>query len=293
MVFTSDADRSPACPLMSAKAASRRPRMAFCIIERVAAGGKHGDALASKENILGGGVARSIGFGQDVAARAIPIERTARFGDAAAVAVIEIARASGGFELALGVPLVIGDEAVAGGVAGGVISPSGQVIVAIGGGGDAVEVAPRVERVGFPPAVSGAGGEGGSCLRGDDAIQLVIREGLGGSSIEVVGNAVDDSGIVGGRWIHKIVGDIHGVATRRRGFEFIGLEAGVVGVGKIEETLSGKSNRMAFPVMPLNDATSPACAYVCVRLVRCSREKQKGRPTKPLTRRSAFIHDVS
>src|SRR5579883_2060218 len=136
MVFTSDADRSPACPLMSAKAASRRPRMAFCIIERVAAGGKHGDALASKENILGGGVARSIGFGQDVAARAIPIERTARFGDAA-VAVIEIARASGGFELALGVPLVIGDEAVAGGVAGGVISPSGQVIVAIGGGGEA------------------------------------------------------------------------------------------------------------------------------------------------------------
>jgi hypothetical protein len=51
---------------------------------------QHGDALASEENILGGGVARSIGFGQDVAARAIPIEFAASLGDAAAVAVIEI-----------------------------------------------------------------------------------------------------------------------------------------------------------------------------------------------------------
>src|SRR5579871_6862640 len=60
---------------------ARSAEHVFNIIERAAAGGKHGDALASEENILGGGVARSIGFGQDVAAGTVPIEFAASFGD--------------------------------------------------------------------------------------------------------------------------------------------------------------------------------------------------------------------
>jgi len=42
-----------------------------------------------------------------------------------------------------------------------------------------------------------------------------------------------------------------------------------------------------------HNAASPADVHVCVRIAPFSREKQEGNREKLLTRRSAFIHDVS
>jgi len=83
---------------------ARTAEHVFYIVEGVAASGKHDDALAAEEDVLGGGVAGAIGFGEDVAARAVPIKLAVGFIDAAAVAVIGIINAAGRLELAFGIP---------------------------------------------------------------------------------------------------------------------------------------------------------------------------------------------
>src|SRR5208337_5037918 len=88
-------------------------------------------------DILIGSVSGAVGFRQDFAARAIPVEFVGNrgvggigLGGAAAIAVVEIVHASGGFELALGVPQVAVD-AIAGGVAGEVVGKAREMIVVV------------------------------------------------------------------------------------------------------------------------------------------------------------------
>jgi hypothetical protein len=53
------------------------------------AGGEHGNALAAKENVLGGGSAGGVGLGEDFVARSIPVEFAIGFGDATAIGIPE------------------------------------------------------------------------------------------------------------------------------------------------------------------------------------------------------------
>ena len=76
----------------------------FYIVERVAARGQHGDALAAEEDVFRRGVAGAVGFGEDVPARPIPVELAIGFIDAAPVAVVGIINAAGRLELAFGIP---------------------------------------------------------------------------------------------------------------------------------------------------------------------------------------------
>ena len=88
----------------------------------------------------------------------------------ATVAVVGVAHAGCGFELALCVPLVVGHHTVAVGVARSIVTEDRQMVVAVGsgveaaffgtagvigiiGGGDVVEIAPSVKRVAFSPAL--------------------------------------------------------------------------------------------------------------------------------------------
>ncbi len=45
----------------------------FDIVDRSAGGGERGNALAAEEDVFGGGVAGGVGFGEDVAAGAVPV----------------------------------------------------------------------------------------------------------------------------------------------------------------------------------------------------------------------------
>jgi len=72
---------------------------------------EHGDALTVKENVFGGGVTGGVGFRKDFASVVVPVQlvryrwgESVGFGDAAAVAVIEIGGTSSDLELAFGVP---------------------------------------------------------------------------------------------------------------------------------------------------------------------------------------------
>lgn len=51
-------------------------------------GRQDGDALALEEDVLVQGVSRSVGLGEDFAARAVPVELAIGFGDATARAII-------------------------------------------------------------------------------------------------------------------------------------------------------------------------------------------------------------
>jgi hypothetical protein len=90
--------------------------------------------------------------------------------------------------------------------------------------------------------VGGTSREGGSGLRGGDAIELVVGEGLRASGVEIVGDAVDMASIVRGDGIDKVVGDVDGVTGRRRSRELVGLEARIVGVLEVE---AGEGGRLA------------------------------------------------
>jgi len=228
------------------------------VIDGCAARGQHGDAFAAEENVFGGGVAGGVGFGKDVAAGAVPIELAADFRGAAAVAVIGVSDSTGRLQLTLAVPGV-GVDAVVGGVAGKIVRKAGKMIIAIRSfgeaaflsaagvtgvrrGGDGLQVAPGIEAKCFAPAVCGTGGMRGSGQRRDDAIELVVGESLRARGIEVVGDAVDVTGVMGGDGIDEVIGDVDGVATGRRCFEFVGLEATVVGMGEVE---AGKGRGLA------------------------------------------------
>src|SRR5262249_4900613 len=153
-----------------------------------------------------------------------PIEFAAGFLDAAAIAVISVSNASTGLHLAFGVPGV-GVDAVVGSVAGSVVAEAGEVVadvrrlrepaflcaagvVRVCGGGDGLQIGPRIGGVGLAPAVSGAGGEGRSGLRAGDAIELIVSEGLRASGVEIVGDAVDVAGVVVGHGIDEVVRDV-------------------------------------------------------------------------------------
>ena len=92
------------------------------------------DALAAEENVFGSSVAAAIGFREDVAAGAVPVELAASFCDAATVTVIEIVHAAARVQLAFGVPRV-GVDTIARGVAREIITKARKVIVAVGGHG--------------------------------------------------------------------------------------------------------------------------------------------------------------
>ena len=158
----------------------------FRVVFGIAASGEHGDALAAKENVFVQGVARGIGFGEDFAAGAVPIELAARFGNAATGAVVEVVDATSGFDLRFGV-VRIATGAVILGVAGEVVAEDGKVVVAIsrsgeaaffgaagvigiGRGSDAIEIAPGIEGVTLAPAVSRARGVGGGGQRAGYAV---------------------------------------------------------------------------------------------------------------------------
>jgi hypothetical protein len=148
----------------------------FDIILRAAAGGKHSDAFACEENVFVKSGAGRIGFGEDFAAGAIPIELAADLGSATTGAVVKIGHAVGAFDFAFGVVGVC-VSAVALRIAGGVVGEDGELIVAVGSGGkaaffgaagvtgvgssgDAVEVAPGIVAPGKPVTCVGVGGRG-------------------------------------------------------------------------------------------------------------------------------------
>ena len=79
--------------------------------DRAARSGEHGDAPSSEEDVFGSGVAGSIGFREDFAARAIPVELAASLGHAPARTVVKVGDASGGLDLAFRVKR-IGIDAV-------------------------------------------------------------------------------------------------------------------------------------------------------------------------------------
>src|SRR5208282_6457526 len=70
------------------------------VILRAPASGQHGNAFAAEEDVFGRGVARAVGFRQDFVPRAVPIKLTTGLVDPAAIAVIEIVHAGGGFRRA-------------------------------------------------------------------------------------------------------------------------------------------------------------------------------------------------
>lgn len=176
----------------------------FDIIDGGAAGGEHGDALAAEEDVFVLGVASGVGFGEDVGARAVPIKLAADFGNATTVDVI--VDTANRPQLAFRVPRV-GIDAVVLGVAGGVVGKDGEMVVAVGGGrkaaflgaagvvrvggrSDGLQIAPGVDIIGFFKAVGGTrrvitGG------RASDAIELVVREVLSASGVEIVEDIVD------------------------------------------------------------------------------------------------------
>src|SRR5579859_1837801 len=77
----------------------------------IAASGKQGNSFSREEDVLVQRRSGSVGFGEDFAARAVPVKLAVGFGDAAAGGVVEIGDASGGFNLGLGV-VGIADGAV-------------------------------------------------------------------------------------------------------------------------------------------------------------------------------------
>src|SRR5258708_2889620 len=216
----------------------------FDVIERSAARGNLRDALASEEYVFGGGVARGVGFGEDVAAGAVPVKRAAGLGDATAIAVVEVVHTRRSSELAFGIPTV-GVDAVARGVAGEIITKAGKVIVAVGGhcrrqilraacvGRCArlrLEIAPCVIRGGIvvAPAIRSCGRGRASGL---DTVQLIVSEVFGLAGIQIVGDGIDVASVLACRRIDKAVGDVDSVAARRRGLEFEWLEAVGIDVG--------------------------------------------------------------
>src|SRR5712692_11686283 len=201
----------------------------FDIINRIAADGEHGNALAAEEDVFVDRVPASISFGEDVAAGAVPVELAVRLVHAAAVAIVEIIHAACGFELTFSVPSVRADP-IARGVTGHIIRKAGEVIVAVGGfgeaaflratgvirvrsGGDRLQVAPGINAVGFPPAMGWARRISGSSLCRRDAVQLIIGERLRARCVEIVGDAVDVAGVLAGNGIDEAVGNVDGVAA--------------------------------------------------------------------------------
>ncbi len=77
-------------------------------------------------------------------------------------------------------------------------------------------------------------GESGRGLRRRDAIQLIVAEGLRASSVQVVGDGENVACVLVGRRIDKAVGDVDGVASGRRGFEFKRLESVVIAMRQIQ-----------------------------------------------------------
>src|SRR5690242_13416803 len=92
--------------------------------------GHHGDTLAAEEDEFVLGIAKGVGFGEDFAAGAVPIELAVGFGDAAAGGVVEIGDARGGFHLAFGV-IAVGDSTVVLRVTGSVVGETRNVVVSI------------------------------------------------------------------------------------------------------------------------------------------------------------------
>src|SRR5580658_3384554 len=113
-------------------------------------------------------------------------------------------------------------------------------VTGVGGGGDAVEVAPSVESIAFAPAVSGTGGVRGGGQRGGESVKQVVGEGLRTSGVEIVGDRKDVTGIViAVQGIGIAVGDVYGATSARGSFELVRLEADVVIVRDIEAREGG------------------------------------------------------
>src|SRR5260221_1056000 len=91
-----------------------------------------------------------------------------------------------------------------------------------------------VKLIGCGPAVAGTGSERGGGLRGGNAIELVVGEGLRAGGVEIVGNAKDVAGIATVDGIDKIVSEIHGVAAGGRGLDFLRLQAGVISLKDVQ-----------------------------------------------------------
>lgn len=79
---------------------ARSAEQVFHIILGVAACGKHRDTPAAKEDVFVESVSVLVSLCQDFAARAVPVELAAGFGNAAAAAVVSIGDTGGGFDLA-------------------------------------------------------------------------------------------------------------------------------------------------------------------------------------------------
>src|SRR5207245_1348660 len=71
------------------------------------------------------------------------------------------------------------------------------------------------------------------------AVHLVVDEVLGAGAVEIVRNGVNVASAPKGHGIHKTVGDVDGVATGGRGFEFLGLQAVVINVSEVEAVEGG------------------------------------------------------
>jgi len=160
---------------------ARGAERVFDVVDGIGTSGEHGNELAAEKDKFGSGVAGGIGFGEDFAAGAVPVELTVGLGDAAAVAVIKIIYAVGRFQLAFAVPDV-SVKTIGLRVTRGIVREAGQVIISVGGfgkagfvgaagvlgaaSGDGLQVGPGIEGVGFRPAMAGAGRKSGSGLRG-------------------------------------------------------------------------------------------------------------------------------
>src|SRR5208283_5404836 len=225
----------------------------FGVELRGAARREQGHALAAEEHVLVRIVADAIGFDEDLAARAVPVEFVGNrgvggigLGDAAAIAIVNVVHASGGLEVALGVPQVAVD-AVVGGVAGEVVGKAREMIVVVRGlgeaallraagvsrvrgGGDGQQIPPGIYAVDFCPAFGGGGGIRGSGLRRGDAVELIVGEGLRTLVVYIVGDA-HDVAVVSGAQV-EIVAKVHGVAAGGGSLELQRLETVVVGVGE-------------------------------------------------------------
>ena len=164
----------------------------------VAAGG----ALTVEVNVFAeggvGGAAGGIGFVENFAAGSVPVDLAVGFLDAVAVTVVGVVHAAAGLHFGFGVPGVGGGD-IGSLVAGGIEAETGcgDLIVRVhrdiqrrsgpgsNGGG---EIGPLVVGESLSPAVGAASRVG---LRGNDAIDLIVGEGLRARGVAVVGHAVD------------------------------------------------------------------------------------------------------
>lgn len=92
-------------------------------------------------------------------------------------------------------------------------------VIGVSSAGDAVEISPGIEGVGFAPAMRGAGGVRGGGQRGTEAVELIVGKRLGARLVNGIGDRIDVASVLAAERVHRIVADVDGASARGGGFE--------------------------------------------------------------------------